>query len=194
MKIKGMVPEFKDLYFKKIVPALKQRFEISNDLAVPKVLKVIVNTGLGSSKISVLKAIEVIQAISCQYPVICRAKKSVADFGIREGQEIGVKSTCRGDSMYLVLQRLLYGLLNNYSKFELLNAESINVGKGICSIAIGIRDTTIFHGVNMDTSGLTIGCSFTIVMQAKSRDECIGLLTSLGFPFNGIPYKYGEVR
>jgi large subunit ribosomal protein L5 len=186
-----MVPEFRTIYQEKIFNYLKKEFSLSNDLEVPKILKVIVNTGFGSnSSVSVQRAFEIVKMISGQYPVVRRAKKSVADFNIREGSEIGVKATCRGDMAYMVMQRLLYALLNGSSRCPLLKSSSVVCSKNVFSITVGISDTTLFDGIVIETSGANIGCSITIVGKAKSRDEFVSMLIAFGFPFADVAYKY----
>jgi large subunit ribosomal protein L5 len=191
MRIRGMIPEFKTLYGEKIVPYLKRKFNISNDLAVPKLQKVVVNIGFGTNeKVSVQRAADIVKLISGQNSKITRAQKDIASFKMRKGKEIGAFATCRGDTMYAVLQRIFYAMLEHYNKCPLWETRSIVRHHNKCSITIGFKGATIFDGIVPASAEESVGCSITIVGLSKSEMQFAYLLMSFGFPFKDIKYKY----
>lgn len=191
MRIKGMIPEFKTLYEVKISDYLKRKFNITNQLAVPKLQKIVVNIGFGTNdKVSVQRAADIVKSISGQNPKIARAQKDIAAFKMRKGKEIGVFATCRGDTMYALLQRTFYAMLENYNKCPLLQTKSIVRHHNKCSITIGFKDATIFDGVVAASTEESVGCSITIVGLSKAEMQFAYLLMSFGFPFKDIKYKY----
>lgn len=183
MNDKNLIPMFKTKYVDHIREDLAKTFNLNNPLSIPKLLKIVVNVGAGS-EIPIKKAIEVLEAICAQKAVVKKARLSVAAFKIREGSEIGACVTCRKDSMYYTLQRLFLALLN-WRNFKLLNVNSINCLGNSCQITIGIKDVySIFQGLQMGSDSIkTIGCSFTIVSNAKTKDQFVSLLKGFGFPF-----------
>ena len=177
----NIVPVFKKKYDEEIKKNLKSLFNWENDLAVPKIQKIVLSIGTGT-EIPVKKAIEVLDIISAQKSVVRRARKSIAAFKLREGMENGAMVTCRGDKMYFVMQRLFLALLN-WRNFGMLKTSSINVAGGRCQLTIGIPDATIIQGVQGDASIRNIGFSFTIVSDAKEKVHFVELLKGFGFPF-----------
>lgn len=178
---KGMIPVFRKKYNEEIKAHLKTLFEWTNDLAVPKVEKVVLSIGTGGD-IPVKKAVEILEIIAAQKAVVRKAKKSIAAFKIREGMETGAMVTCRNDKMYFALQRLFLSLLN-WRNFPLLKTSSINMAGGKCQITIGIPDSTIVHGIQADGAFRNIGFSFTIVSNANKKEHFVELLKGFGFPF-----------
>jgi large subunit ribosomal protein L5 len=184
---KKLVP-FKDLYYNKIMGLLKDKFGFTNDLAIPKIEKMVFSIGTGS-EISIKRAIDVLETVTGQKAVVRKARKSIAAFKIREGMETGVMVTCRRDRMYNSLYRLFLALLN-WRNFGFFKVNSINLAGGKCQMTVGIPDSSIVHGVQLDTSSMkNIGFSCVIVSNARSVEHFVELLKGFGFPF-----KEGENR
>ena len=176
-------PRLKEKYKSEIVPQLEQELNIANINQVPKLTKIVVNMGVGAaaadSKI-LDGAVADMRVITGQQPMICRAKKSIAGFHIREGMAIGCKVTLRGDRMWEFLDRLLSTALPRVRDFRGISRKSFD-GRG--NYSLGITEQLIFPEVDYDKIDRTRGMDITVVTSAPNDEQALALLTALGFPF-----------
>lgn len=170
-------------YKEEIVSALMERFKYKNIMEVPKLNKIVINIGLGSAKDNpkVLEsALRDLEIISGQKPVIPTAKKSIANFKLREGMKIGTKVTLRGEKMYDFLDRLVNIALPRVRDFRGVSASSFD-GRG--NYALGIKEQLIFPEIVYDMIDQIRGMDIIIVTTAKTDEESKALLELLGMPF-----------
>ena len=170
-------------YKEEIVSALMERFKYKNIMEVPKLNKIVINIGLGSAKDNpkVLEsALRDLEIISGQKPVITTAKKSIANFKLREGMKIGTKVTLRGEKMYDFLDRLVNIALPRVRDFSGVSASSFD-GRG--NYALGIKEQLIFPEIVYDMIDQIRGMDIIIVTTAKTDEESKALLELLGMPF-----------
>ncbi len=173
----------KDLYNRETIPALAREFGYKNMHEVPKVVKIIINMGLGDAvqDIKVIdRALEELSVISGQRPIVTRARKSIAAFKIREGMPIGCKVTVRGERMYEFLDRLINAVLPRERDFRGLLLKGFD-GRG--NYTLGLRDQTVFSEIDYDKVDKVRGMNITIVTTAKTDEEGGSLLNSFGMPF-----------
>ena len=177
------MPRLKQRYREETVPALRQEFGYANVMQVPGVTKVVVNMGVGEaardSKL-IDGAIRDLATITGQKPAVTRARKSIAQFKLREGQPIGAHSTLRGDRMWEFLDRLLSVALPRIRDFRGIPARAFD-GNG--NYSLGIKDQTIFPEIDPDRVGRTQGMNITIVTTAENDDQARALLSKFGMPF-----------
>ncbi|MDR0401422.1 MAG: 50S ribosomal protein L5 [Endomicrobium sp.] len=179
-------PRLKELYEKSVLSKLKDYFKFKNIHQVPKISKIVINTGLSEAKenIKVLDiAIAEISAITGQKPVVCRARKSVSNFKLRQGMPIGLKVTLRGVIMYEFLDRLINIAIPRIRDFRGIDITSFD-GNG--NFNLGLSEQYIFPEVNIDKSDKSRGMNITIVTTAKNDEYAKVLLRSLGVPFKKI--------
>jgi len=181
------VPRLKVRYRKEALPRLQQELGLSNPMQVPRLDKVVINMGVGDS----LKdgrlmeaAVEDMQIITGQKPVVTKARKSVAGFKIREGMAIGVKVTLRGDRMWEFVDRLVSIAIPRIRDFRGLNPKAFD-GHG--NYTLGLTEQLIFPEIDYDKVAKVRGMDITVANTAKTDDEGRALLVALGFPFEGIP-------
>ena len=170
-------------YKEEIVSALMERFKYKNIMEVPKLNKIVINIGLGSAKDNpkVLEsALRDLEIISGQKPVITTAKKSIANFKLREGMKIGTKVTLRGEKMYDFLDRLVNIALPRVRDFRGVSASRFD-GRG--NYALGIKEQLIFPEIVYDMIDQIRGMDIIIVTTAKTDEESKALLELLGMPF-----------
>ena len=173
----------KDRYQGEVRQNLMGQFGYSSIMAVPRIEKVVVNQGLGSSKDdskAIDKASRELSLITLQKPVITKAKKSISNFKLRQGMPIGVKVTLRGERMYTFLDKLLNIGLPRIRDFRGVNPNSFD-GRG--NYNLGIKEQLIFPEITYDMVDQVRGMDVTIVTTAKSDEEARALLAGLGFPF-----------
>ena len=173
----------KKLYTETVVPALMSKFNYTNINEVPKLEKVVLNMGLGDDKDnskSFQLAVEELKLISGQKPVVTRAKKSVANFKVREGQNIGAKVTLRAGKMYDFLDKLMSIVLPRVRDFKGVSAKSFD-GRG--NYAMGLKEQLIFPEISYDQVEKTRGLDICVVTTAKTDEEAKELLSLLGMPF-----------
>ena len=173
----------KTLYTEKVVPALMAKFNYSNINEVPKLEKIVLNMGLGDEKDnskSFQLAVEELKLISGQKPIVTKAKKSVANFKVREGQNIGAKVTLRAGKMYDFLDKLMSIVLPRVRDFKGVPTKSFD-GRG--NYAMGLKEQLIFPEISYDQVEKTRGLDICVVTTAKTDEEATELLALLGMPF-----------
>lgn len=173
----------KDYYKETVAPALFKKFGYKSVMQTPKLDKIVVNVACGEAKENA-KVIENVSAelaaITGQKPVACKARKSVANFKLREGQIIGVKVTLRGDIMYEFLDRLFNVALPRVRDFRGINANSFD-GRG--NYSFGLKEQLIFPEIEYDKIDATRGMDINFVTTAKTDEEARELLALMGAPF-----------
>jgi large subunit ribosomal protein L5 len=165
------------------VPALQEQFGYGNVMEIPRVVKVVVNMGVGdAAKDSKLidGAVRDLTAITGQKPLVTRAKKSIAQFKLREGMPIGAHTTLRGDRMWEFLDRLVTLALPRIRDFRGLSDRQFD-GNG--NYTFGLTEQSMFHEIDQDRIDRVRGMDITVVTTAKTDDEGRALLKALGFPF-----------
>ena len=170
-------------YREEIVPQLKDKFDYSNIMNVPEVEKIVVNVGIGDAKDdpNLLDAVvDDMAKITGQKPVVTRAKKAVANFGIREGMPIGVKVTLRAEEMYEFLYKLINIALPRIRDFRGVSPTAFD-GRG--NYSIGISEHVVFPEVSVEESEKVHGMEVTIVTSAETDEEAFELLSLMGMPF-----------
>ena len=171
-------------YKEKVVPALIASRGYKNVMEVPKIQKVVVNCCIGSSvdtKVALEDAFNEVQMITGQKPIKTKSTQSIANFKLREGQEIGVKVTLRGAIMYEFLERLIRTALPRIRDFRGVSPRSFD-GRG--NYTLGVKDQTIFPEVELDKVKRNLGMDITIVTTARKNDEAKELLALFGMPFS----------
>ena len=179
-----MSSRLKEMYQNEIVPALTKKFGYKNVMQVPKLDKIVVNMGVGEAKENAKlleSAMKDLEIITGQKPIVTTAKKSIANFKIREGMKIGCKVTLRGDRMYEFLDRLVNLSLPRVRDFRGVNPNSFD-GRG--NYALGIREQLIFPEIEYDKIDKTRGMDIIIVTTAKTDEEARELLTQFSMPFS----------
>ena len=178
-----MTPRLKDIYDREIVSKLKSKLSLKNKHEVPKILKIILNMGLGedASDGKKLKAsAEDMALISGQKPIITKFKKSISNFKTRKGSNAGVKVTLRSSIMYEFIDRLINIALPRVRDFRGVSNKSFD-GKG--NYSLGLKEQFIFPEIEYDTVDTPRGMDITIVTSAKSDEEAKELLKNFNFPF-----------
>lgn len=173
----------KELYVQEVAPALMKKFGYKSIMQVPKLDKIVVNVGAGDAKDNnkMLESISNdIAAITGQKPIITRARKSVANFKLREGMAIGVKVTLRGERMYEFMDRLFNVALPRVRDFSGINANAFD-GRG--NYSMGVREQLIFPEIEYDKVDQIRGMNICFTTTAKTDEEAKELLTLLGAPF-----------
>ena len=177
------IPRLKTRYREEIVPALRTEFDIANIMQVPGLTKIVVNMGVGEaardSKL-IEGAIRDLTAITGQKPAVTKARKSIAQFKLREGMPIGCHVTLRGDRMWEFLDRLLSLALPRIRDFRGLSPKQFD-GNG--NYTFGLTEQVMFHEINQDKIDRSRGMDITVVTTATNDDEGRALLKQLGFPF-----------
>ncbi|MCG7421490.1 50S ribosomal protein L5 [Micrococcus porci] len=178
-----VTPRLKTKYREEIRASLQEQFEYANVMQVPGLVKVVVNMGVGEaakdSKI-IDGAIADLTAITGQKPMVTKARKSIAQFKLREGMPIGTHATLRGDRMWEFLDRLVTLALPRIRDFRGLSDRQFD-GNG--NYTFGLSEQTVFHEIDQDKIDRVRGMDITVVTTAKNDDEGRALLKALGFPF-----------
>jgi len=176
-------PRLKEKYNKEIIPALKDKFQYSSIMEVPKVLKINVNKGIGAAvadKKLVDTGIDELTAVTGQKAVPTIAKKSVSNFKLREGMPIGARVTLRGDKMYEFMDRLMSVALPRVRDFRGISEKGFD-GRG--NYTLGVKEQIIFPEISIDQVARINGMNITIVTSAKTNEESYELLKAFGLPF-----------
>jgi large subunit ribosomal protein L5 len=172
-----------DKYKNEVVPQLMKEFNYSSIMEVPKIDKVVVNIGVGDAiqNAKLLdEAVEELGAITGQAPVVTKAKKSIANFKLREGMPIGCKTTLRQEKMYEFLDKLFNVSLPRVRDFRGVSDTSFD-GRG--NYTLGVKEQIIFPEIDFDKVNRTRGMDIVIVTTAKTNEEAKALLAALGLPF-----------
>jgi len=178
----------KEKYIKEVVPAMMQRFSLQNAMAVPKIIKAVVNTGFGrqiaaktgeEAKRFYEPILEDLGLICGQRPVLNRAKKSISSFKIRQGMPIGASVTLRGSRMYDFLERLIHIALPRTRDFRGIDQGSFDKNG---NLTIGIREQIVFPEISQEKVRMIFGFEATVTTTAKTKEEGIELLRLMGFP------------
>lgn len=170
-------------YAQVVVPALMKEFEYSSVMQAPKVLKVVINMGIGdaiANSKALDEAVAELTQLAGQKPVITKAKTSIANFKLREGMEIGCKVTLRGDKMYEFLDKLMNVALPRVRDFRGVNGNAFD-GRG--NYTLGVKEQLIFPEINFDKVNRVRGMDIVIVTSALTNAEGRALLKGLGMPF-----------
>lgn len=173
----------KEMYVSEVAPALMKKFGYKNVMQIPKLDKVVINVACGEAKEN-SKVIEAVcndlAAITGQKPIVCKAKKSVANFKLREGMSIGVKVTLRADKMYEFVDRLFNVAFPRVRDFKGINPNSFD-GRG--NYSTGIKEQLIFPEIEFDKVDKVRGMDINFITTAQTDEEAKELLTLLGAPF-----------
>ena len=176
-------PRLKTRYAEEIKPALLTEFAYGNVMQVPRVVKVVVNMGVGEAARDgklIDGAVRDLSAITGQKPVVTKARQSIAQFKLREGMPIGAHTTLRGDRMWEFLDRLVSTALPRIRDFRGLSSKQFD-GRG--NYTFGLTEQSMFHEIDQDKIDRVRGMDITVVTTAVNDDEGRALLRHLGFPF-----------
>ena len=180
-----MSSRLKETYINEVAPALMKKFNYKSTMQIPKLDKVIVNCGCGDAKdnAKIMDAvISDLSKITGQRPVICKSKKAVANFKLREGAPVGAKVTLRGDKMYEFCDRLFNVALPRVRDFRGISADSFD-GRG--NYSLGLKEQLIFPEIEYDKIDAIRGMDICFVTTASTDEEAKALLAALGAPFAG---------
>ncbi len=173
----------KQIYNEEIAPALFEELSLENVMQIPRVVKVVVNVGVGEAldnPKALDEAVKDLSTITGQRPVVTKARKSIANFKLREGRSIGAKVTLRGDRMWAFLDRLINVALPRVRDFRGISPDSFD-GRG--NYTLGLREQLIFTEIDYDQVDKIRGMELTIVTTAEDDDQARALLTKIGMPF-----------
>ncbi len=172
----------KEKYNKEVITAMRERFGYSNIMAVPRIQKVVVNTGTGRlvrDKGNDEEVVKYLTAITGQKPIACAARKSIASFKTRLGQIIGYKATIRGERMYDFLTRFITASVPRMRDFRGFDEKAVDAGG---NFTMGIREHIIFPETISEDVRMIFGLEVTVVSNAKTREEALVLYRLMGFP------------
>ena len=173
----------KDYYIETAAPELMKKYGYKSVMQIPKIEKIVINCGCGDARDN-SKIIDAVMTdlgtITGQKPVVCRAKKSVANFKVREGQPIGVKVTLRGEKMYEFMDRFFNVALPRVRDFRGINGNSFD-GRG--NYTLGLKEQLIFPEIDYDKIDAVRGMDISFITTAKTDEEAKELLTLMGAPF-----------
>ncbi len=179
------MPRLRDLYREQIVPAMRKELGYENVMQVPRLEKIVVNVGVGEA-LQNAKALDAtvqdITIITGQKPIVTRARRSIANFKLREGNPIGVKVTLRGNRMWDFLDRLCNVALPRQRDFRGISPDSFD-GRG--NYSLGLREQLVFPEIDYDKIDKIRGMEIAIVTTAQTDEEALHLLRHLGLPFAG---------
>lgn len=173
----------KEKYNKEIAPQLAKEFDIKNPMAIPRLEKIVINMGVGeaiANSKTLDTAIEELQVVTGQKPVVTKAKKSIAAFKLREGMRIGSMVTLRGARMYEFLDRLISVALPRVRDFRGIPSKAFD-GRG--NYTLGIKDQLIFPEIDFNKVDNTRGMNISIVTTAENDEQARSLLKAMGMPF-----------
>ena len=178
-----MTARLRETYKNSVYGALQEKFQYANVMEIPKLEKITINMGLGEAKDNakiIEQAIAELGAISGQKPVITKARKSIANFKVREGMPVGAKVTLRGDNMYLFADKLFNLSLPRVRDFKGLSRNSFD-GRG--NYSMGLKEQLIFPEIVYDDVETIKGMNIVFTTTAKTDEEAFALLELLGMPF-----------
>jgi large subunit ribosomal protein L5 len=177
-----MQSSLKEKFNKEVISKFKEKFSISNAMAVPKITKVILNSGIGKflkEKEAIDEIVAAIRDITGQKPVLAKAKKSISGFKVRQGQEIGVAVALRGRRMWDFLDRLVYSTFPRVRDFQGISEKCFD-SQGNLNVAV--KEHIVFPEIAAENVKNVFGLQVTVVSTAKTKEEGIELLRLLGFP------------
>lgn len=171
-------------YQTEIVPQLMKELGYTNPMQVPRLSKIVVNSGIGTGreKEAMEEAVQTLAQITGQKPVITKARKSISNFKLRDGMPVGTRVTLRGTMMYNFLYRLINVVLPRVRDFRGISPKSFD-GHG--NYSMGLTEQSVFTEINLDKMKHTIGMDIAIVTSAKDDQEALALLKLFGMPFAG---------
>ena len=178
-----MTSRLKEKYTNEVVPFLVERFKYENIMQVPRLEKIVLNMGLGSSKENpkaIESAVKELETITGQHPIVTKARKSIANFKLREGLNVGVKVTLRGEKMYDFLDKFMNISLPRVRDFRGISSKSFD-GRG--NYAVGIKEQLIFPEIEYDMVDQIRGMDIVVVTTANTDEEAKELLDKMGMPF-----------
>lgn len=178
-----MTSRLKEKYINEVVPFLVERFKYENIMQVPRLEKIVLNMGLGSSKENpkaIESAVKELETITGQRPIVTKARKSIANFKLREGMNVGVKVTLRGEKMYDFLDKFMNISLPRVRDFRGISSKSFD-GRG--NYAVGIKEQLIFPEIEYDMVDQIRGMDIVVVTTANTDEEAKELLDKMGMPF-----------
>ena len=178
-----MTSRLKEKYTNEVVPFLVERFKYENIMQVPRLEKIVLNMGLGSSKENpkaIESAVKELETITGQHPIVTKARKSIANFKLREGMNVGVKVTLRCEKMYDFLDKFMNISLPRVRDFRGISSKSFD-GRG--NYAVGIKEQLIFPEIEYDMVDQIRGMDIVVVTTANTDEEAKELLDKMGMPF-----------
>ena len=178
-----MTSRLKEKYTNEVVPFLVERFKYENIMQVPRLEKIVLNMGLGSSKENpkaIESAVKELETITGQHPIVTKARKSIANFKLREGMNVGVKVTLRGEKIYDFLDKFMNISLPRVRDFRGISSKSFD-GRG--NYAVGIKEQLIFPEIEYDMVDQIRGMDIVVVTTANTDEEAKELLDKMGMPF-----------
>ncbi|MDR0817631.1 MAG: 50S ribosomal protein L5 [Clostridiales Family XIII bacterium] len=178
-----MTARLRETYKKDVFPSLHEKFKYANVMQVPKLEKITINMGLGDAKDNAKMmetAVEELSLISGQRPVVTKARKSIANFKVRQGMAVGAKVTLRGDSMYVFADKLFNIVLPRVRDFKGVSKNSFD-GRG--NYSVGLKEQSIFPEIVYDKVDKVKGMNIIFTTTAKTDEEAAELLGQLGMPF-----------
>ncbi|NLY78309.1 MAG: 50S ribosomal protein L5 [Tissierellia bacterium] len=178
-----MTSRLKEKYINEVVPALMEKFQYKNVMEVPKLEKIVINMGIGDAKDNpkaLESAVKELSLITGQKPIVTKAKKSIANFKLRKGMNVGTKVTLRGERMYDFLDKLMNISLPRVRDFRGISPSSFD-GRG--NYALGIKEQLIFPEIEYDMVESIRGMDIVIVTTAKTDEEAKAFLELMGMPF-----------
>ena len=178
-----MATRIKEKYLTEAVPALQQKFGYKNVMQIPRLEKIVINMGLGNCKDNpkaLEAAVKELEAIAGQKAMVTKAKKSIANFKLREGMNVGAKVTLRGERMYEFMDKLMNIALPRVRDFHGVSAKAFD-GRG--NYALGIREQLLFPEIEYDKVETVRGMEMIFVTSAHTDEECKELLAQMGMPF-----------
>ncbi len=176
------MPRLQDKYRKEVVSAMQKAFKIDNVMAVPKIEKVVINSGvgrLGKDGKAIERIEKDITTLSGQKPVMKKAKKSISGFKLRQGTDVGISVTLRGKRMYDFLDRLIAISLPRSKDFRGIDPKNVDRSG---NLNLGVKESSIFPELNYESTKDIFGLQINVVTTAKNREKGIELLKQIGFP------------
>jgi large subunit ribosomal protein L5 len=172
----------KEKYATEILPQLQKELGFENAMQVPRIEKIVLNTGVGTGKDkdALDEAVQMLATITGQRPVVTKARKSISNFKLREGMPVGASVTLRGELMYNFLNRLINIVLPRVRDFRGISPKAFD---GFGNYTFGLTDQSVFTEIDLDKMKNTIGMNITIVTSAQTNDEGRALLKLFGMPF-----------
>lgn len=180
-----MKPRLKQHYDERVSPRLMDQFELDNPYRVPRLEKIVINVGMGEAAKNpklIDTVVDELTQITGQKPLVTRAKKSISNFGLREGMPVGAKVTLRRERMYEFLDRLINVALPRVRDFRGLPTRSFD-GRG--NYTLGVKEQVIFPEIDYDSVDAVHGMDIVLVTTTEKDDEALALLKELGMPFRG---------